>query len=85
MTATAKSAKTHPTAKKCCGWEEPFFCLIQLTNNSVLICLTLVKTMCGFWIICTETIFTTICLVILYSAGGMGGSTLTRQLQINEL
>ena len=23
MTAIAKSAKTHPAAKKCCGWEEP--------------------------------------------------------------
>ena len=23
MTAIAKSAKTHPTAKKSCGWEEP--------------------------------------------------------------
>ena len=23
MTAIAKSAKTHPVAKKCCGWEEP--------------------------------------------------------------
>ena len=22
MTAIAKSAKTHPAAKKCCGWEE---------------------------------------------------------------
>ena len=23
MTAFAKSAKTHPAAKKFCGWEEP--------------------------------------------------------------
>ena len=23
MTAIAKSAKRHPAAKKCCGWEEP--------------------------------------------------------------
>ena len=23
MTAIAKSAKTHPAAKKCFGWEEP--------------------------------------------------------------
>ena len=23
MTAIAKSAKVHPTAKKYCGWEEP--------------------------------------------------------------
>ena len=25
MTAIAKSAKTHPAAKKCCGWEEPYW------------------------------------------------------------
>ena len=23
MRAIAKSAKRHPAAKKCCGWEEP--------------------------------------------------------------
>ena len=23
MRAIAKSAKIHPAAKKCCGWEEP--------------------------------------------------------------
>ena len=23
MTVIVKSAKTHPAAKKCCGWEEP--------------------------------------------------------------
>ena len=23
MRATTKSAKIHPAAKKCCGWEEP--------------------------------------------------------------
>jgi len=23
ITTIAKSAKTHPAAKKCCGWEEP--------------------------------------------------------------
>ena len=27
MTAIAKSAKPHPPAKKCCGWEEPAICL----------------------------------------------------------
>ena len=28
MTAIAKSAKRHPAAKKCCGWEEPaIYCL----------------------------------------------------------
>ena len=26
MTAIAKSAKTHPAAKKFCGWEEPALC-----------------------------------------------------------
>ena len=26
MTAIAKSAKTDPAAKKCCGWEEPAIC-----------------------------------------------------------
>ena len=26
MRAIAKSAKTHSTAKKCCGWEEPAIC-----------------------------------------------------------
>ena len=26
MTAIAKSAKRHPAAKKCCGWEEPAMC-----------------------------------------------------------
>ena len=26
MTAIAKSAKRHPAAKKCCGWEEPAIC-----------------------------------------------------------
>ena len=26
MTAIAKSAKTHPVAKRCCGWEEPAIC-----------------------------------------------------------
>ena len=26
MRAIAKSAKIHPTAKKCCGWEEPAIC-----------------------------------------------------------
>ena len=26
MTAIAKLAKTHPAAKKCCGWEEPAIC-----------------------------------------------------------
>ena len=26
MTAIAKSAKTHPAARKCCGWEEPAIC-----------------------------------------------------------
>ena len=26
MTAIAKSAITHPAAKKCCGWEEPAIC-----------------------------------------------------------
>ena len=27
MTAIAKSAKRHPAAKKCCGWEEPAICI----------------------------------------------------------
>ena len=27
MTAMAKSAKSHPAAKKCCGWEEPAKCI----------------------------------------------------------
>ena len=26
MTVIAKSAKRHPAAKKCCGWEEPAIC-----------------------------------------------------------
>ena len=26
MRAIAKSAKRHPAAKKCCGWEEPAIC-----------------------------------------------------------
>ena len=26
MRAIAKSAKIHPAAKKCCGWEEPAIC-----------------------------------------------------------
>ena len=26
MKAIAKSAKTHPAAKKCCGWQEPAIC-----------------------------------------------------------
>ena len=29
MRAIAKSAKTHPTAKKCCGWEEPAICCMD--------------------------------------------------------
>ena len=32
MTAIAKSAKTHPAAKKCCGWEEPATCIRGLTR-----------------------------------------------------
>ena len=28
MTAIAKSAKRHPAAKKCCGWEEPAICTL---------------------------------------------------------
>ena len=27
MTAIEKSAKIHPAAKKCCGWEEPAICV----------------------------------------------------------
>ena len=27
MTAIAKSAKRHPAAKKCCGWEETAICI----------------------------------------------------------
>ena len=34
MTAIAKSAKRHPAAKKCCGWEEPAVCAYDF-----LICL----------------------------------------------
>ena len=26
MRAITKSAKIHPAAKKCCGWEEPAIC-----------------------------------------------------------
>ena len=26
MRAITKSAKRHPAAKKCCGWEEPAIC-----------------------------------------------------------
>ena len=26
MKAIAKSAKIHPAAKKCCGWEKPAIC-----------------------------------------------------------
>ena len=26
MRAIPKSAKRHPAAKKCCGWEEPAIC-----------------------------------------------------------
>ena len=29
MTAMAKSAKRHPAAKKCCGWEEPAICCLD--------------------------------------------------------
>ena len=29
--AIAKSAKIHPAAKKCCGWEEPAIC--KVTQN----------------------------------------------------
>ena len=30
MTAIVKSAKRHPAAKKCCGWEEPaIWCLAE--------------------------------------------------------
>ena len=30
MTAIAKSAKIHPAAKKCCGWEKPAIYGLQL-------------------------------------------------------
>ena len=29
LTAIAKSAKWHPAAKKCCGWEEPAICCLN--------------------------------------------------------
>ena len=28
MTVITKSAKRHPAAKKCCGWEKPAICII---------------------------------------------------------
>ena len=34
MTAIAKSAKRHPAAKKCCGWEEPTICSYQVIGIS---------------------------------------------------
>ena len=30
MRAIAKSAKIHPAAKKCCGWEKPAICYIYI-------------------------------------------------------
>ena len=34
ISAIAKSAKTHPAAKKCCGWEEPaIYNLIYWSRN----------------------------------------------------
>ena len=35
MTAIAKSAKTHPAAKKCCGWEEPAIYVYSTASNTV--------------------------------------------------
>ena len=35
MRALAKSAKTHPAAKKCCGWEEPAICDILFHSFGV--------------------------------------------------
>ena len=29
----SKSAKIHPAAKKCCGWEEPAICLSYILDN----------------------------------------------------
>ena len=34
MTAIAKSAKTHPAAKKFCGWEEPAIYVSLCVNLS---------------------------------------------------
>ena len=33
MTAIAKSAKRHPAAKKCCGWEEPAICVCEIISR----------------------------------------------------
>ena len=36
MTAIAKSAKTHPAAKKCCGWEQAAIChAVRLSFPSI--------------------------------------------------
>ena len=40
MTAIAKSAKTHPAAKKFCGWEEPAICIPHLMLVMRTICRT---------------------------------------------
>ena len=35
MRAITKSAKRHPAAKKCCGWEEPAICQNVICHDFV--------------------------------------------------
>ena len=36
MRAITKSAKIHPAAKKCCGWEEPAICHITTLCDVIM-------------------------------------------------
>ena len=53
MRAIPKTAKIHPAAKQCCGWEEPALCYL-VVFGVVLFCIVYYYlVLCGLIMFCT--------------------------------